>query len=90
MTNTAQPNINALVGGLLIIGAVVTGLIGVVWVVTYYMSQGTLPIPALGSWNLLLGGLLFLAGIPMLVIGIVLIVRRRHTPVALPVVAQNA
>lgn len=30
-------------------------LIGLVWIILFYISQGTLPILALGSWNILVG-----------------------------------
>lgn len=30
-------------------------LIGLVWIIMFYISQGTLPIMALGSWNILVG-----------------------------------
>lgn len=30
-------------------------LIGLVWVVMYYISGGSLPIAALGAWNLVIG-----------------------------------
>ncbi|MDO5746257.1 MAG: cell division protein CrgA [Actinomycetaceae bacterium] len=30
-------------------------LIGLVWVVTYYMFKGLYPIPGIGNWNLAVG-----------------------------------
>lgn len=30
-------------------------LIGLVWIIVFYISQGTLPIPALEAWNILVG-----------------------------------
>lgn len=30
-------------------------LIGVAWLVVYYATQGSAPVPAFGSWNLLVG-----------------------------------
>lgn len=30
-------------------------LLGLVWIIVFYVSQGTLPVPALGSWNILVG-----------------------------------
>ncbi|MEY2698638.1 MAG: hypothetical protein RL720_594 [Actinomycetota bacterium] len=30
-------------------------LIGLVWIIVFYISQGTLPIMSLGSWNILVG-----------------------------------
>lgn len=39
-------------------------LLGLVWVVTYYLTSANLglPIPALGTWNLLVGFVLIIAG----------------------------
>lgn len=35
-------------------------LIGLAWIVVYYVSQGVLPVRELGDWNILLGfGILF-------------------------------
>jgi hypothetical protein len=30
-------------------------LIGLAWIIVFYVSQGTLPIAGLGSWNILVG-----------------------------------
>lgn len=30
-------------------------LIGLVWIIVFYLSQGQLPVPALGSWNIMVG-----------------------------------
>ncbi|RFA23455.1 cell division protein CrgA [Subtercola boreus] len=30
-------------------------LIGLIWIIVFYVSQGVLPIPDLGSWNILIG-----------------------------------
>ncbi|UFS58380.1 cell division protein CrgA [Subtercola endophyticus] len=30
-------------------------LIGLAWIIVFYVSQGTFPIPDLGSWNILIG-----------------------------------
>jgi Cell division protein CrgA len=30
-------------------------LLGLVWIIVFYVSQGTLPVPQLGSWNILVG-----------------------------------
>ncbi|WP_425443386.1 cell division protein CrgA [Serinibacter salmoneus] len=40
-------------------------VVGLVWVVTTYISQSTYPIPALGAWNLAVGFVLILAGFLM-------------------------
>ena len=38
-------------------GAIVLGamLVGVAWLVTYYVSGGTLPVSSLEAWNVLVG-----------------------------------
>ena len=39
-------------------------LIGLVWIIVFYISQGTLPILALGSWNILVGfGIAFIGSL---------------------------
>lgn len=30
-------------------------LVGLAWIIVFYVSQGTLPIPDLASWNILIG-----------------------------------
>ncbi len=30
-------------------------LLGLAWIILFYVSQGTLPVPSLGSWNILVG-----------------------------------
>jgi hypothetical protein len=36
-------------------------LIGLVWIIVFYLSQGSLPIPSVGSWNILIGfGIMFI------------------------------
>ena len=36
-------------------------LIGLVWIIVFYLSQGSLPIPSIGSFNILLGfGIMFI------------------------------
>jgi hypothetical protein len=30
-------------------------LIGLVWIIIFYISQGSLPIPSLEAWNILVG-----------------------------------
>ncbi|WP_354570575.1 cell division protein CrgA [Glaciihabitans sp. UYNi722] len=36
-------------------------LIGLAWIIVFYVSQNTLPVPQLGQWNILIGfGILFL------------------------------
>ena len=38
--------------GFLVLGTMV---VGVAWLVTYYVSNGTLPVSALEAWNVLVG-----------------------------------
>ena len=36
-------------------------LIGLVWIIVFYLSQQLWPIPTLGSWNILIGfGIMFI------------------------------
>ena len=36
-------------------------LLGLIWIIVFYVSQSTLPIPDLGSWNILIGfGIMFI------------------------------
>jgi hypothetical protein len=30
-------------------------LLGLLWIIVFYVSNGVLPIPAAGSWNILIG-----------------------------------
>jgi hypothetical protein len=30
-------------------------LVGLLWIIVFYVSQGVFPIPDLGSWNILIG-----------------------------------
>ena len=35
-------------------------LVGLAWIVVFYVSQSTLPVQSLGSWNILIGfGIMF-------------------------------
>ena len=35
-------------------------LLGFAWIIVFYVSQSTLPVPQFGSWNILIGfGILF-------------------------------
>ena len=36
-------------------------LIGLVWIIVFYLSQGSLPITSVGSWNIMIGfGIMFI------------------------------
>ena len=36
-------------------------LLGLIWIIVFYVSGSTLPIPSLGSWNILVGfGIMFI------------------------------
>lgn len=37
-------------------------VLGLLWIVVYYISQTQFPVPALGNWNLLVGFVLVIAG----------------------------
>lgn len=30
-------------------------LLGLVWIIVFYISQGALPVPSFGAWNILVG-----------------------------------
>ena len=34
---------------------VVTFIIGLIWIVTFYMTQTEYPIPGIGAWNIVVG-----------------------------------
>jgi hypothetical protein len=35
-------------------------LLGLAWIIVYYVSQSVYPVPSLGSWNILIGfGIMF-------------------------------
>ena len=38
-------------------------LVGLAWIALYYITSGTLPIAALGAWNLAAGFVLIIAGV---------------------------
>ena len=36
-------------------------LVGLLWIILFYVSQGSLPVASLGSWNILVGfGIMFI------------------------------
>ena len=36
-------------------------LLGLIWIIVFYVSGSTLPVPSLGSWNILVGfGIMFI------------------------------
>jgi hypothetical protein len=36
-------------------------LIGLIWIIVFYVSQGSFPLPQLGTWNILVGfGIMFI------------------------------
>ena len=45
-------------------GVIVLGLmlVGVIWLVTFYVTQGELPVQSLNSWNVLVGFAFIAAG----------------------------
>jgi Cell division protein CrgA len=38
-------------------------VIGLAWIATWYVSSGSLPVQALGSWNLLVGFAFIIGGV---------------------------
>lgn len=40
-------------------------LVGLVWIITYYISDGALPIPNIRNWNIGIGFLIAIAGFLM-------------------------
>lgn len=40
-------------------------LLGLVWIVVFYLSQGRFPVQSLGNWNLGVGGCLLVGGFLM-------------------------
>nr|WP_245395894.1 cell division protein CrgA [Brevibacterium permense] len=40
-------------------------LIGLIWLVTFYITQGAFPVEAWGNWNILIGFAFFVAGLIM-------------------------
>lgn len=40
-------------------------IIGLIWLVTFYVSQGAFPVEAWGNWNILIGFAFFVAGLIM-------------------------
>ena len=41
-------------------------VLGLVWIVTYYVAGGTLPIPGILHWNLVIGFVFILTGFGMM------------------------
>ncbi len=36
-------------------------LVGLIWIIVFYVSRGSLPLPQLGTWNILVGfGIMFI------------------------------
>jgi hypothetical protein len=40
-------------------------LIGLIWIVVFYLSSSTLPVPDIGAWNLVIGFGLIIVGFGM-------------------------
>ena len=50
--------------GLIFISFVATGLlVGLAWIATFYVSNSSLPVSAIGSWNLVVGFGFLVAGV---------------------------
>lgn len=59
-------------------------VVGVVWVVTTYLTRGDFPIPGIGNWNLAVGAMLaglgLVAGVVAIVLAIVAAASRPSGP----------
>jgi len=40
-------------------------IVGLIWLVTFYITQGAFPVEAWGNWNILIGFAFFVAGLIM-------------------------
>ena len=40
-------------------------IVGLLWIITYYLFQGTLPIPGINVWNLVIGLVFMMTGLIM-------------------------
>lgn len=40
-------------------------IVGLLWIIVYYLFQGTLPIPGINVWNLIIGLLFMMTGLVM-------------------------
>lgn len=40
-------------------------VIGLLWIITFYITQGAYPVPALASWNILVGFAIAIVGFLM-------------------------
>ena len=40
-------------------------VLGLLWIIAFYISQGTFPLPELGNWNILIGFGVAIAGFLM-------------------------
>lgn len=73
-----RTNLRLLTGGLiLLIAGGFFALVGLVWIATFYISQGMFPVSAMGSWNIIVGAVPFIGGILAAIVGIVLVARSR-------------
>jgi hypothetical protein len=59
-TGPAKPN-----GRMFVPIMVALLLIGLAWIVTYYITRGDYPVPDIGNWNLLIGFGILLFGFGM-------------------------
>ncbi|WP_262925649.1 cell division protein CrgA [Kocuria atrinae] len=40
-------------------------IVGLLWIIVYYLFQGTLPIPGINVWNLIIGLVFMMTGLIM-------------------------
>lgn len=59
---TGEPQPTPLWYKVIMIGLMIVGLL---WIITYYLFQETLPIPGIGLWNLIIGVVFMMVGLVM-------------------------
>jgi hypothetical protein len=84
MTNAQQPKTSGtfIAGVVILVASLVGGFFGLLWIVTFYLTQGSYPIASIGTWNLVFGSALWLLNGLLLILAIILmVVGRRKNPV---------
>ncbi|PZP31728.1 MAG: septation inhibitor protein [Kocuria rhizophila] len=59
---TGDPQPTPLWYKVIMIGLMIVGLL---WIIVYYLFQGTLPIPGINVWNLIIGLVFMMTGLIM-------------------------
>ncbi|WP_290803792.1 cell division protein CrgA [Herbiconiux sp.] len=60
------------VGGVLLILGIIGFVVGLVWILTFFLSQGRAPIAGVFAWNILIGFAVLVPGFIVAVLGLVL------------------